>query len=258
MIRCVVIGSGNVATHLAKALAPHVDICQVYSRNIIHAEELARMVSNDCVAINDINAIDRDADLYLMAVSDDSIKDILQHFGGCDHGIWVHTSGSVGIDVFDGLRCRYGAFYPLQTFSKSKPVDMQQVPIFIEASDSATQRELVAIASKISGKVNLLDSEGRRRLHIAAVFACNFVNYMWIVADRQLHLCGTDIHALDPLLKETMEKIATLTPLQAQTGPARRGDRNVINRHISMLDDDDARLYELISRQILDTYHEQN
>lgn len=258
MIRCVVIGSGNVATHLAKSLAPHIEICQVYSRDIKHAEELARVISVECEAINDISAIFNDADLYLLAVTDDSIKEILQHFNKDDHGIWVHTSGSVGMDVFEGLRRRYGVFYPLQTFSKSKSVDMRQVPIFIEASDIESEQQLIALASKISGKVNVLNSEGRRRLHIAAVFACNFVNYMWTIADRQLHLCGTDIHALDPLLKETMEKIATLTPMQAQTGPARRGDTKVIDRHIRMLNDDDARLYDFISHQIFKTYHEQN
>lgn len=255
---CVVIGSGNVATHLAKALAPHIEIRQIFSRNITHAEELARAISPSCTAIADAGAIDRDADLYLMSVTDDSISALVREIHGCDRGIWVHTSGSVGLYVFDGMRAHCGVFYPLQTFSKNKEVDMRHVPLFIEGGDAETEHELTALASKISGKVSLLNSEGRRRLHIAAVFACNFVNYLWTVADRQLRMCGTDIHALDPLLKETMEKIATLSPEEAQTGPARRGDMHVIDRHIGMLGDNDAELYEMISRQIYNTYHEQN
>lgn len=252
---CVVIGSGNVATHLAVALSSHIEIRQVFSRDIRHAGELACLISPSCTAIDSVDDVCRDADLYLMAVTDDSIRELLLSIKDCDRGIWVHTSGSVDIDVFEGLRKRYGVFYPLQTFSKNKPVDMREVPMFIEANDGIVAEELVALASEFSGNVRLLDSDGRRRLHIAAVFACNFVNYMWAVADRQLRMCGTDIHALDPLLRETMEKIATLPPAQAQTGPARRGDTHVIERHIGMLDADDAQLYEMISRQIYNTYH---
>lgn len=254
---CVIIGSGNVATHLAHALAPHIEIKQVFSRDIDHARLLAQSLSPSCGAIDHVGNICGDADLYLMSVTDDSIKQLVQRIIGCG-GIWVHTSGSVDVDVFEGWRGRYGVFYPLQTFSKNKSVDMSHVPFFIEGCDTSVETELVALASKISGKVSVLGSEGRRRLHIAAVFACNFVNYMWTVADRQLRMCGADIHALDPLLKETMEKIATVSPLEAQTGPARRGDMHVIERHIAMLDRADAELYKLISRQIYDTYHEQN
>lgn len=252
---CVVIGSGNVATHLAVALAPHLEIRQVFSRDISHARQLAQRISPKCAAIDDVADVWHDADLYIMSVTDDSIRPLLQSIRDCDSGIWVHTSGSVDIDVFEGLRKHYGVFYPLQTFSKNKPVDMRKVPMFIESVDETVAEELTTLASEISDKVSMLSSEGRRRLHIAAVFACNFVNYMWTVADRQLHLCGTDIHALDPLLRETMEKIATLPPIEAQTGPARRGDTHVMERHIGMLEADDAQLYELISRQIYNTYH---
>jgi len=242
---------------MAKALAPLITIKQVFSRHIGHAVELARSLPRPCEAIDDVKALDHDADLYLMAVTDDSIPDILSRTKDC-RGIWVHTSGSVDISVFKGKRKRYGVFYPLQTFSKDKAVDMNTVPVFVEASGQDVEQELMGLASLISGNVRPLDSNGRRRLHIAAVFACNFVNYMWIVADRQLRKCGTDIHALAPLLKETMEKIATLTPLEAQTGPARRGDTGIIDSHVKMLDGDDAMLYEFISRQIYNTYHEQD
>ncbi|MDE6317053.1 MAG: DUF2520 domain-containing protein, partial [Muribaculaceae bacterium] len=229
---CVVIGSGNVATHLARALAGYVEIRQVYSRNLSHAEELASAISATCSATDDTDIIYDDADLYLMAVTDDSIKELAQRIKSREEAIWVHTSGSVDMEVFEGLKKRYGVFYPLQTFSKGKPVEMREVPIFIEACSRDVENELMALASEITDKVSALTSDGRRRLHIAAVFACNFVNYMWTVADRQLQLCGTDIHALDPLLKETFEKIATMSPEDAQTGPARRGDTKVIARHI--------------------------
>lgn len=256
---CVVIGSGNVATHLATALAPYVEILQIFSRDILHARELADRISSSCVATNDVTAICPNADLYLMSVTDDSIASLLQQIPCLNNdGIWVHTSGSVGVDVFAELRGHFGVFYPLQTFSKHKAVDMKSVPFFIEGSSSFVEKCLLDLAGKISDNVRLLNSEGRRRLHVAAVFACNFVNYMWVVADRQLRLCGTDIHALDPLLKETMEKITTLSPAEAQTGPARRGDKHIIDSHIKMLSGDDAQLYEILSNQIYKTYHEQN
>lgn len=256
---CVVIGSGNVATHLATALAPYVEILQIFSRDILHARELADRISSSCVATNDVTAICPNADLYLMSVTDDSIASLLQQIPYLNNdGIWVHTSGSVGVDVFAELRGHFGVFYPLQTFSKHKAVNMKSVPFFIEGSSSSVEKSLLDLAWKISDNVRLLNSEGRRRLHVAAVFACNFVNYMWVVADRQLRLCGTDIHALDPLLKETMEKITTLSPAEAQTGPARRGDKHIIDSHIKMLSGDDAQLYEILSNQIYKTYHEQN
>ncbi len=256
---CVVIGSGNVATHLATALAPYVEILQIFSRDILHARELADRISSSCVATNDVTEICPNADLYLMSVADDSIASLLQQIPCLNNdGIWVHTSGSVGVDVFVELRGHFGVFYPLQTFSKHKAVDMKSVPFFIEGSSSFVEKCLLDLAGKISDNVRLLNSEGRRRLHVAAVFACNFVNYMWVVADRQLRLCGTDIHALDPLLKETMEKITTLSPAEAQTGPARRGDKHIIDSHIKMLSGDDAQLYEILSNQIYKTYHEQN
>ena len=255
---CVVIGSGNVATHLATALAPYVEILQIYSRDISHACELAGKISLSCVATNDVTALCPDADLYLMSVADDCIASLLQQIPRISNGIWVHTSGSVGVDVFSELREHFGVFYPLQTFSKHKAVEMKSVPFFIEGSSSSVEKSLMGLAEKISDNVRLLNSEGRRRLHVAAVFACNFVNYMWVVADRQLQLCGTDIHSLDPLLKETMEKITTLSPAEAQTGPARRGDKHIIESHIKMLSGDDAKLYELLSNQIYKTYHEQN
>lgn len=255
---CVIIGSGNVATHLAKALSAHIEILQVYSRDIGHAAALASAISPSCRAINDAADICRDADLYLMSVTDDSILPILDKLQDYGNGIWAHTSGSVDMNVFDGRRSRYGVFYPLQTFSKDKYVDVQSAPFFIEGSSADVEGELLSLASAISGNVRLLNSEGRRRLHIAAVFACNFVNYMWTVADRQLHLCGTDIHIFDPLLKETLGKIGKMPPIEAQTGPARRGDTRVMQKHIDMLGKDDALLYELISKQIYNTYHEQD
>lgn len=258
MVRtCVVIGAGNVATHLARSLSEYVDIKQVFSRNIAHAAELAAIMPSPCVAIDDVKELDTEADLYLMAVTDDSISEILDRSKACQ-GIWVHTSGSVGISVFEGKRERYGVFYPLQTFSKDRPVDMTSVPMFIEANNGQVAMELMSLASLISRDVKQLDSDGLRRLHIAAVFACNFVNYMWTVADRELRKCGTDINALAPLLRETMEKIGTMSPVDAQTGPARRGDAKVIESHIRMLSGADAELYELISRQIYNTYHEQD
>ena len=131
---CVVIGSGNVATHLATAIAPYVEILQIFSRDILHARELADRISSSCVATNDVTAICPNADLYLMSVTDDSIASLLQQIPCLNNeGIWVHTSGSVGVDVFVELRGHFGVFYPLQTFSKHKAVDMKSVPFLSSA-----------------------------------------------------------------------------------------------------------------------------
>lgn len=255
---CVVIGSGNVATHLAIALSKHIVVRQIYSRNIEHANQLAQLVSDDCEPISNVESIDANADLYILAITDDTISEFIINTSHLNNGIWVHTSGSIDINVFDNKKRNYGVFYPLQTFSQHKPLDMSQVPLFIEGSNACIEKELLKLANSISDKVGVLSSEGRRRIHIAAVFACNFVNYLWTVADNQLKLCGLDIHALDPLIKETINKISLMSPIEAQTGPARRGDLQVIDRHIEMLEDADAELYSLISKQIYNTYHEQN
>ncbi len=168
-----------------------------------------------------------------------------------NEGLWLHTAGSVPMDIFRGYARRYGVLYPLQTFSKKRPVDFRNVPCFIEADSAQSEQRLRTLAEKISSDVRLLSSEKRRYLHLAAVFACNFTNHMYVLADRILSEQGIDPAVLLPLIDETATKIHTLSPADAQTGPAVRYDCNVIEQQSAMLTDPVVReLYELISKNI--------
>lgn len=250
--RICVIGAGNVATHLARALSCVGDIVAIYSRDIANARVLAESlrVSSFTDSLRDIPA---DADYYIVAVKDDAIARIAAETPR--GGVWAHTSGSVPMDVFAPYKERYGVFYPLQTFSRHHDVDVSEVPFLIEGSTPDVADSLMALARRISTTVRPADSEVRKRLHIAAVFACNFANLMWIEADELLRRQGLDIGYLRPLLRETLRKLDDMTPGDAQTGPARRGDRNVIERHLAMLDDEPRRLYADLSEIILKRYN---
>lgn len=244
--RIVLLGSGNVATHLARALAPN--IIQVWSRNPRHAETLALNIGAE--AIENLNDIAPDADLYLISVSDDAIIPLAEQLQG-RKGIWAHTSGSIPATALKGVGDAHGVFYPLQTFSRDVDVDITQVPLFIEASTPEAADKLKKTAAIFTSHIYDADSDRRRRLHIAAVFACNFANYMWLKADTLLREEGLDIRVFAPLIEATLTKAMTTGPRDGQTGPARRGDRSVIASHETMLHGDDREIYSLISASIL-------
>lgn len=245
-VRIVLLGSGNVATHLTKVLAPN--IVQIWSRNPRHAETLAHDIGAE--AVENINDITLEADLYLISVSDDAIIPLAMQLKG-RKGIWAHTSGSIPATALDGVGDAHGVFYPLQTFSRDVDVDMAQVPVFVEASTPEAAGKLKKTAAIFTSHIYDADSDRRRRLHIAAVFACNFANYMWLKADTLLHDEGLDIRVFAPLIEATLTKAMTTGPRDGQTGPARRGDRSVIASHESMLQGDDREIYSLLSDSIL-------
>lgn len=251
---CCIIGSGNVAWHLAQALSAHIDIRQIFSPDPDHAGQLADIIKGSEPISNPSDIAD-DLDLYLIAVKDNSIVDVIEKTEKTKSGIWVHTSGSVPADVFSGHKYAYGVFYPLQTFSKDKALNLADVGFFIEGNTPDVEKDLFTLASKISRSVHRADSELRRQLHIAAVFACNFVNYMWIEADELLRRSGLDMRVLRPLLDETLRKLDEMSPVQSQTGPARRGDNQTITRHLAMLDGRQRAVYALLSSNIKDIYN---
>ncbi len=251
--RIVILGSGNVATHLGHALSRVADVVQVYSRDICHARMLADALPH-ATATGSLAELTADADIYLMAVSDDAITQIAASTP--DTGIWAHTSGSIALDALARYKSRCGVFYPLQTFSRNAEVDFDRVPIFIEGSDPATADTLRLLAREISPEVYDADSERRRILHVAAVFACNFTNFMLSQADDILQANGLNINVLAPLLEVTLDKALKLSPEQAQTGPARRGDRGVIDAHTLMLTGDAADIYTSLSEKILKRYEQ--
>ena len=246
--RVVLIGSGNVATSLALALNGKCHLVQVYSRSMASAEALASRVGAQ--ATNDLSQIVTDADIYVISVVDDAITRVLE---ACPArgGLWVHTSGSTSIDVFKGKRTRYGVLYPMQSFSKSCPARMHEVHIFIEGCDSCATQEVKDLAMLLTNNVHEITSRERERLHVAAVFACNFANHMFTLSSEVLDEAGIPFDAMLPLIKTTIAKLDNMTPTQSQTGPAARGDVNVIERHLQSLSGDKHDIYRLLSQSIL-------
>ncbi len=246
--RVVLIGSGNVATSLALALNGKCHLVQVYSRSMASAEALASRVGAQ--ATNDLSQIVTDADIYVISVVDDAITRVLETCPARG-GLWVHTSGSTSIDVFKGKRTRYGVLYPMQSFSKSCPARMHEVHIFIEGCDSCATQEVKELAMLLTNNVHEITSTERERLHVAAVFACNFANHMFTLSSEVLDEAGIPFDAMLPLIKTTIAKLDNLTPTQSQTGPAARGDVNVIERHLQSLSGDKHDIYRLLSQSIL-------
>ncbi len=246
--RVVLIGSGNVATSLALALNGKCHLVQVYSRSMASAEALASRVGAQ--ATNDLSQIVTDADIYVISVVDDAITRVLETCPARG-GLWVHTSGSTSIDVFKGKRSRYGVLYPMQSFSKSCPARMHEVHIFIEGCDSCATQEVKELALLLTNNVHEITSTERERLHVAAVFACNFANHMFTLSSEVLDEAGIPFDAMLPLIKTTIAKLDNLTPTQSQTGPAARGDVNVIERHLQSLSGDKHDIYRLLSQSIL-------
>lgn len=249
-MKVVIIGAGNVATHLAKAFkAVNVQVAQVWSYHYENALLLASQV--DAVAIKDLSAIDSTLDLCLIAVKDDAIADLIPKLTDFN-GIVVHTSGSVSMNVFESLIKKYGVFYPLQTFSKNKVLNFLNVPLCVEANEENTLTVLKEIANKLSTNVSEVNSEKRKILHLSAVFACNFTNHLYALAEKVLTVNGLDFDILRPLISETANKVQDELPLDVQTGPAVRNDNETIKKHEELLKDQSALLdiYKKLSASI--------
>jgi len=257
-MKIVLIGAGNLANHLAVAIQQSgEEIIQVYSRTIESAAFLAdKLEVNYTTNIQNINP---EADLYIYAVSDSVLEDLLSLDIAPD-ALHVHTAGSVSIEIFQGKKLNYGVIYPLQTFSKNKDVAFGNIPVFIEASSDENLKLLRNLSSKISEKVYEINSEDRLQLHIAAVFACNFVNYFYGIAEELVANTGLSFDVLKPLILETADKINYLNPKEAQTGPSKRNDRNVIDKHLMVLQNrpDLQNLYDTLSQMIFKKYLHQS
>jgi predicted short-subunit dehydrogenase-like oxidoreductase (DUF2520 family) len=247
----VILGSGNVATLLGTCfLNAGYNISQVWSRNVQHAEALASLLRTQFT--DDIHSIDQSADLYIIAVSDDAIEDLVAKLGSFK-GIVVHTSGSTSIEIFNNKFENYGVFYPFQTFSKGRDVDFKIIPILLEASNSKSLEILNVFANSISNRVRVCNSEQRKALHIAAVFACNFTNRLYTLAQKLLEDYQLDFDLLRPLISETAQKVQEFMPKEVQTGPAIRNDEKIINSHLKQLETHQTHLavYKLLTEQII-------
>lgn len=251
-MKVVLVGAGNVATHLGSALKhAGYEILQVYSRTEESASVLAGKLSvGYTVAIEKIRC---DADLYVVALKDSVLQSLLPLLvKGKQHALFVHTAGSMPMDIWKGYALRYGVFYPMQTFSKQRAVDFSTVPFFVEAADVTDLEILKEAAERLNAKVYEATSEQRKYLHVAAVFACNFVNHMYALSGFILKQHGIPFEVMLPLIDETARKVHELRPVEAQTGPAIRYDENVIDKHLDLLDNNPSirELYEKISKSI--------
>ncbi len=251
------IGAGNVATHLALALkeAGYSVRC-VFSRTMQAAEILAERVGAKPVcSLKDLLP----ADVCIYSVRDDVLPQVAGAVCALQpEALHVHTSGSMPLQVFPSEVRKPAVLYPLQTFSKSVVVDFSKVPCYVEGNTPEVEAEVTQLALKLSPCVRTLGSAGRRRLHLSAVFACNFVNRCYALAETVAAEAGVPFEELLPLIDETAAKVHRIPPHEAQTGPAVRGDRRVIGAHLSLLEDNEQwrTVYEVLSRNIMAAYHE--
>lgn len=248
MIKVVIIGSGNVAQHLIMAFkkADNIDLTQVFSRNINNLTHLldANRITSDYKQL-------KEADLYIIAVADDAIKSVSESLP-FKNKLVAHTSGSVALEDLSDLN-RKAVFYPLQTLSKKKEVNFKEVPLCIEAQNTTDLELLNTIANAISDKIFDVNSEQRKSIHVAAVFVSNFVNHLYKIGNDICTEHQVPFEILKPLILETSKKIQVLAPIDAQTGPAKRNDTTTINKHLSILTNENQKeIYKILTKSIID------
>lgn len=250
-MKIVIIGSGNLATQLSLALKEAgKEIVQVFSRTEEHASELADKLG--CAYTINPDEIDKNADIYIFSVKDDALSHLAASI--CKdrpNALFLHTAGSVPMDIFKGHASRYGVLYPMQTFSKNRRVDFHEIPCFIEASNEKSLATIRSLAESISGHVVDCDSAKRKKMHLAAVFACNLTNHCYRLAERVLEAEQINFNLFLPLIDETAKKVAEMSPKDAQTGPMIRYDVEVMNRQLALIPDDLTRqIYRLMAESI--------
>jgi predicted short-subunit dehydrogenase-like oxidoreductase (DUF2520 family) len=250
MISVVLLGAGNVATHLFKAFiaSDKIEVKQWYNRSLKAISKYKPKVE----ITDDISTL-VEADLYILAVSDDAIEDLSKQLLFTDRLV-VHTSGSTSLYAVD-MKHKRGVFYPLQTFSKAAEVDFANVPICVEALKKADLPILKQVAKAIGSESHKVNSDQRQALHLAAVFVNNFTNQLYRMAQEITEMNGAEFDILKPLIKETANKIETLSPYLAQTGPALRNDKKTIKRHLKQLESEQHKaVYELLTKSIKKTH----
>lgn len=231
-MKTLIIGKGNVGTHLFKALEGKTDITLIDSR------KMEDFPDGNFLAV--------------LCVKDDYIESTAKALKGKAFAL-AHTSGSVTMEVLKPYADHYGVIYPLQTFSKKMEMNYHEIPFFIEANDMTTENMLSSLASLISNSVTLCDSQKRKYLHLASVFACNFSNHLMQIAKELLDDVNIDYKVLLPLLSQSIKKLHLLEPVEAQTGPAARQDLKILETHREMLEDQPEllSLYDLFSNRIM-------
>ena len=248
--KIVLIGAGNVATQLGRVLLKSGgEIIQVYSRTVESARTLSEKLNSGFTS--KIEKIRKDADLYIISVSDGAIEGLVKELR-FENKLVVHTSGSVPMDILKPVSENYGVLYPFQTFSKTRLVNFKSIPVCVEANNNRTFNLLKNLASSISDKVYELNSKQRKILHLAGVFASNFPNFMYSIAETILEENNIDFDLVKPLILETAQKAQSVKPNKAQTGPAIRGDIKIMETHLDLLEEYPGfrDLYRIISNEI--------
>jgi predicted short-subunit dehydrogenase-like oxidoreductase (DUF2520 family) len=253
------IGSGNVAWHLAPALDnTNYKVAEVYSRNPKHAKALVACLYEAEVK-HTLDFSDSNSSIFIIAVNDDAIAEVAQEIILPDAAVLAHISGSQALSVLGYAGTEHiGVFYPLQTFSKNKKVDIGEIPFFIESESAHARKTLTSIAKALSKEVQNINARQRQALHVAAVFASNFSNHMLHISKDLMAEGQLNFDWLKPLIAETVNKSLSIGPENAQTGPARRGDMQTLDNHLDFLNSDEAlsEIYRLISQHILDKYQQ--
>jgi len=255
-MRIVLLGYGNVAQQLVRAFLQSdlVEVVQIYNRTPLSHPPISQCTTKLSELLP--------ADVYIIALPDDVIAEFSDKLP-FENRFVVHTSGSVAMDQLSAKN-RRGVFYPLQTFSKNRVVDLKTVPICLEADEKKDLGILKKLGGCISEKIVEITSEKRKKLHLAAVYLNNFTNHLYRISEEITETESLDFDLLKPLLLETAQKMDSLSPAQAQTGPAKRKDLKTIKNHLQQLteaqekeglDPSVAQLYELFTKSILTTYH---
>jgi predicted short-subunit dehydrogenase-like oxidoreductase (DUF2520 family) len=223
----LIIGKGNVATHLYSAFfnVDEIQVTQISSRTLTKIPK---------------------ADLTIIAVSDDAIAKVSSKI---KNSFVVHTSGSVALSDLKNEQ-RKGVFYMLQTFTKDKDVDFSTVPFCLEAENEEDYKLLKTLAKSIGEKIYKINSEQRKVLHVAAVFVNNFTNHLYKIGYDVCNTYNVPFEILQPLIKETALKIEKLSPEKAQTGPAIRNDKKTIKNHLNLLDKEQQKIYKILTKSI--------
>lgn len=248
MISISIIGSGNVAQHLIKAISKTsiLELVQVYARN---TDSVSHIVDSDKIT-NDVSQL-KNADLYIISVSDDAISSVSKSLFFSDKLV-AHTSGSVAMEELSDNN-RKAVFYPLQTLSKKKEINFKEVPLCLEAEKASDLELLKQVAYAISDKVFEVNSEQRKSLHVSAVFVSNFVNHLYKIGSDICTEHNVPFEILKPLILETAQKVQIMEPNEAQTGPAKRNDTSTINKHLALLTDvNQKEIYKILTKSIID------
>jgi predicted short-subunit dehydrogenase-like oxidoreductase (DUF2520 family) len=256
--KIVFIGAGNLATNLAMALfRKGFKVIQVCSRSKVTGEKLAQ--KSDASWIDNLQDLSLEGDLYIVAVSDNSLGKLVKQINVGDKLI-VHTSGSMNMNILKGCSSKYGVFYPPQTFSKDHRVSFRGVPICIEANSTGSVETLCRFAASLGSNVHLVNSGQREMIHLAAIFANNFTNFMYTIAEDLLIKESLDLAILEPLIRQTAKNVRHGNLFQLQTGPAVREDTVVMKNHLALLKNhpEYKKVYDLLSTMIIQYKNQKN